>query len=138
MNRDRLRATLSRHEGRRLKPYQDTRGHLTIGVGRNLDTGLRESEVDFMLDNDIDSCIKALSAVLPCFAALDDVRAEVLVNMVFNQGITGFMRNNPKMIAALEAKDYPTAAKEMLDGPWKDQVKGRAYELAAAMESGKF
>ena len=37
MNRTVLRALLRHHEGLRLKPYADTTGHWTIGVGRNLE-----------------------------------------------------------------------------------------------------
>ena len=49
MNRDRLRAQLVLHEGSRLKPYRDTVGKLTIGIGRNLDdVGLSEDEVDYL------------------------------------------------------------------------------------------
>lgn len=33
MNREILTAMLLRHEGERLKPYTDTTGHCTIGVG---------------------------------------------------------------------------------------------------------
>lgn len=42
-----LLSELSRDEGRRLKPYLDTVGKTTIGVGRNLtDVGISEDECD--------------------------------------------------------------------------------------------
>jgi lysozyme len=53
--RDIAKAQLKVDEGVRVKPYRDSLGILSIGVGRNLeDRGLRPSEVDFMLDNDLD------------------------------------------------------------------------------------
>ena len=40
-----------RHEGLRLKPYRDTAGKLTIGVGRNLDdVGVSEAEAFALLN----------------------------------------------------------------------------------------
>ena len=136
MNRQRLQAKLVQHEGLRLRVYQDTAGHPTIGVGRNLDVGIRESEAYVLLDNDIDSAVSGLRGVISNFDKLDDVRQEALINMVFNEGLVKFTRSNPRMIAAIEAGDFPLAAKEILDGPWKDQVKGRAYEIAAAISKG--
>ena len=45
-----LNALLIRHERLRLKPYTDTVGKLTIGVGRNLtDMGLTQDEVLLLL-----------------------------------------------------------------------------------------
>ncbi len=99
---------LQRHEGLRLRPYRDSTGKLTIGVGRNLDSvGLSEAEAYHLLDNDIDAAVNALTAVLPVFAALDDVRQEVLIDMCFNEGILRFTSANPKMIRAFLARgDY--------------------------------
>ncbi len=139
MNRDRLRALLVKHEALRLRPYRDTVGKLTIGCGRNLDdVGLRENEAYFLLDNDIDSSVNALERTLPWFKDLDDVRQEVLIDMCFNMGIVKLVSKNPEMLKACEAKDYPRAAAEMLNGPWKDEVHSRADELAQAMSRGVF
>ncbi len=53
-NDDVLTARLIRYEGLRLKPYRDTAGHLTIGVGRNLDgAGVDRAEAMLLLKNDI-------------------------------------------------------------------------------------
>ena len=41
-------------EGLRLKPYVDTAGKLSIGVGRNLDDkGISKTEADFLLADDL-------------------------------------------------------------------------------------
>jgi len=50
---------LVKHEGLRTKPYEDTTGHLSIGVGRNLDSlGLSHDEIYYMLKNDIRRCME--------------------------------------------------------------------------------
>ena len=134
---DQLRAMLIRQEGLRLKPYRDSVGKLTIGVGRNLDDeGIAESEAYVMLDNDI---IKhTLEAnKLPIFVALDQVRRDVLIDMVFNMGLPrvfGFK----KMLAALAESDWEKAAAEMRDSKWAMQVGNRALELAAMIRTGEY
>jgi lysozyme len=138
MNLARLKALLRKHEGLRLKPYRDTVDKLTIGVGRNLDdVGISFNEAEAMLDNDIQTAVNALTRTLPWFAALDDVRQEVLIDMCFNMGIITLVGKNPKMLAAIQKKNYGEAAIEMLSGPWKDQVHARAIELSEMMRTGE-
>ena len=53
MNRDALISQLIIDEGIKLKPYTDSVGKLTIGVGRNLnDVGISEDEARFLLGNE--------------------------------------------------------------------------------------
>ena len=136
-NLPRLKAQLRRHEGIRYKPYKDTVGKLTIGVGRNLDDkGISESEADMMLDNDIkDACLDASS--VPGFSGADPVRQCVLINIVFNMGLYRVMRFK-KMIAAILQKNWHEASKEMLDSKWADQVGKRAAELSEQMRTGRW
>lgn len=138
MNIRRLKQVLIRHEGLRLKPYKDTVGKLTIGVGRNLDdNGITEEEALFMLHNDISKIVQELDREFPWWRELDNVRQEVLVNMAFNLGIPK-LKTFKKFLKALENRDYKTAAKEMLDSKWAKQVGRRAEELAYAMEHGEY
>src|ERR1051325_4632098 len=132
----RLIKMLMRHEGFRLKPYVDTVGKLTIGVGRNLtDVGISGDEVDYMLRNDISHCIDALEQNLSFFKLLDEARKMILIDMVFNLGIGGLMQFK-KMLAAIAEARYEDAAMEMLDSLWAKQVKGRAIELSGMMRTG--
>ena len=51
---DLLVEQIKKHEGLELKPYTDTVGKTTIGIGRNLDdVGITEREAEFLLMNDI-------------------------------------------------------------------------------------
>lgn len=124
------------HEGMKLKPYTDTVGKITIGVGRNLDDkGITREEAFFLLQNDIRECVRDLERY-QWFKELDEVRKKVLVDMRFNLGpsrLQGFK----KMIAALERHDYQSAANEMLDSLWAKQVKTRAERLAEMMRTGE-
>lgn len=125
-------------EGVKDKPYLDTEGNWSIGVGRNLTAnGLIPREIDFLLMNDIDRVISELDKNIPFFVTFDDVRQEVLVNMCFNLGISRFMAFK-KMIAALQKQNFKLAAAEMKDSKWFTQVGNRAIRLCRQMETGVY
>ena len=127
---------LIKHEGLRLKPYRDTVGKLTIGVGRNLDDlGITRGEALYLLGNDINRVRLELIKIIGWFLTLGTVRQNVLIDMVFNLGITRFKRFK-KLIAAIERQDWDRAADEMLDSKWARQVGRRATELAQMMKDG--
>lgn len=138
MNLDRLKARLSIDEGNKAKPYTDTVGKLTIGVGRNLtDRGLSPDEVNYLLANDIAIATSDAKKLVTGFDSLDDVRQEVLVNMAFNLGIDR-LRGFKKFLAAVNTKDFAKSSVEMLDSLWAKQVGARANRLSKAMLTGSF
>jgi len=127
---------LKRHEGVRLKPYTDTVGKLTIGIGRNLDdVGISTDEAELMLKHDIEVAAKELHNALPFTRMMDGVRHDALVNMVFNMGISRFLKFK-RTIKYLEDAEYDMAATEMLDSKWERQVGIRAIELSEQIRSG--
>lgn len=137
MNIEALKKSIILAEKLRLKPYRDTVGKLTIGVGRNLDdVGIYESEALAMLENDIAEKIHSIENEL-YFQTLksDDVRLRVLIEMVFNLGKSGF-EEFKKVISAIELKDFETASSEMLNSHWASQVGVRATRLAMMMKTG--
>jgi len=136
MDRDLLKSQLERHEGVRLRPYRDTVGKLTIGIGRNLDdVGITRDEAEFLLENDIDQVAILLDTVDE-YRDLDEVRQTVITNMCFNLGFHRLMGFR-KMWRAIGKHDYASAAREMLDSRWAEQVGNRAQELARIMRTGE-
>ena len=136
MNQAALIDSLIKHEGLKLKPYKCTADKTTIGVGRNLDdNGITEVEAMLLLKNDIDTCVTELDRTRPNWRQHNEIRQNVLVEMVFNLGMPR-LNKFTKMWAALEAKDYNEAAKQMRDSVWARQVKGRAVTLAEKMRLG--
>lgn len=129
---------VKKHEGFRAKPYKCTAGKITIGYGRNIeDNGVTEKEAELMLENDMAWAAKDALYLFPNMESLNEARQSVLINMAFNLGkvrLSGFR----KFREAVEKRDFPAAAKEMLDSAWSTQVKGRAIELAKMMETGEF
>ncbi|MCR1770736.1 glycoside hydrolase family protein [Burkholderia glumae] len=127
---------LTRDEGRRLKPYVDTVGKITIGVGRNLtDVGISDDECDLLLTHDVASAVAWLDAELPWWCRLDPVRQRVVVNMAFNLGAKLLTFKNT--LGAMERGDYAVAAAGMLASKWARQVGARADRLAGMMRAGR-
>lgn len=128
---------LKRHEGYRRLVYECSRGVLTVGIGRNLESvGISESEADFLLANDIKDAVERLNAH-DLLEGHDEVRQAVLINMAFNLGVNGLLkfRNSLKL---WRQKDYEGFAKEILDSRWARQVGNRAKELSEQARTGEW
>lgn len=133
-----LSELLLKHEGCKLKPYKDTRGITTIGIGRSLDThGITQDEALYLLENDIKDVKEQLVKKFRWFNDLDDVRKDVLTNIAFNIGVSGFSKFS-MTIEFLSQHDYTQAAIELLDSVWAEQVGSRAKELAKMMHEGRY
>ena len=127
-----------RDEGLRLKPYKDSVGKLTIGIGRNLDdVGISHDEALLFLNNDIDRTEARLRTELPWYLNLDDARKGVLVNMAFNMGVDKLLAFH-NTLAFVQSGQYDKAADAMLDSLWAKQVGIRAKRLAEQMRSGQW
>ena len=128
-------AQLERDEGRRLFPYMDQTGNLTIGVGHNLTAnGLTNHRIDQILRDDV-ADISAQLTTLSWFAQLDPVRQAAIVNMAFNMGFLGLLEFH-RAISFLESKRYDDAADEVLNSKWAAQVGIRAVRIAAQIRTG--
>lgn len=129
---DIVRAQLPVDEGMRTKPYLDSVGKLTIGVGRNLDdVGLRHDEIALCLENDITEAETIARNLAPNFDALTDDRKAVLINMAFNLGPSlGEFRDT---LRAVKEGRWADAADSMLQSKWAHQVGSRATRLSYEM-----
>lgn len=133
--RDILAAQLKQDEGVRYRPYRDTVGKWTIGVGRNLDdVGIHDDEMELMLENDIASAEILARTLIPNFDDLSDNRKAVVCNMSFNLGprLSGFTQT----LRAIRDSQWSVAADNMLNSVWAQQVGLRARRLADAMREG--
>jgi lysozyme len=129
---------LKRHEGIELKPYQDTVGKWTIGVGRNLDDiGISEQEAEMLLLNDIKEAERQLITTMPWTQELDEVRFSALLNFVFNVGI-GTASKFVNAMGLLKDEKYDMAADEFLQSKWARQVGNRAIEVTDQIRTGEW
>ena len=127
------------HEGSKTKVYKDTKGNPTVGVGYKL-TGtnapqakedFKELEIDYdavlsgaaeLTPNQVDALtIKSVSRaraassrIIKNFESQPDSVKDVVTEMVFQLGPTGFKKFK-KTIAAIEEGDYEKAADELED-----------------------
>lgn len=136
MNLQEMKAQLVRHEGLRLKVYNDSIGIPTIGVGRNLqDVGISENEAMMLLDNDLINVFEDLDRSCPWWRQMSTYRQMALADMAFNMGINRLL-GFKKTLAAMQEGRYEDAAVEMLDSKWAKQVGKRAGTLAEMMKEG--
>lgn len=136
MNIDRLKEQLKDDEGYRQHIYTCSAGKRTIGYGHNLDDlGADKPIADFMLNRDIEILLHN-ATINEIITGLDDVRAEVIINMAFNLGVGGLL-NFRRMLAAVAQRNFEKAAAEMKDSLWYKQVGIRAKRLVKEMRTGR-
>ena len=128
------------HEGIRTHAYLCTDGKITVGVGRNLDEdgglGLSVSEIEFLLDNDIQRCRTEMET-FSWFDDLDEVRQDALINMCFNLGLTR-LANFKNALASMAVGAYSDAAEHFLDSRWARQVGKRSEDVAHMIRTGEY
>ena len=139
MNREKLLDMITLHEGLELKPYKCTSDKLTIGIGRNIeDIGITEDEARYLLQNDVDRILKEVEH-WSFLEKLDEVRQAVILDMVFNMGVSTFNANTwVKTFAAIQDENFEEAANQMLDSKWANQVGQRAIRLSQMMRKGEW
>lgn len=131
-----LISELSEDEGRRSFPYTDTRGCLSIGVGRNLTgEGLSAAEIDMLLTNDIQTHIADLDANVPWWRQLDDPRQRVMVNLCFNMG-WGTLSEFKNFLARMQGGDWSGAATQLQESLWWHQVGERGPRIVSLLTTG--
>ena len=122
-------------QGPDLFPYKDSLGILTIGYGRNLvHRGITVAEADFLLENDLFDAENDASG-LSYWNDLSPVRKIVIIDMIFNLGLSRFKRFI-RLNAALGLNDWNLAAYEMKDSRWYKQTTRRAKVIVKAMRTG--
>ena len=132
---DEIAEALKREEGFSAHAYLCSENRLTIGYGRIVDElggiGISPDEADLLLRNDIDRTIQECEQ-WDWFRDLQPSQQSVLIQLCFQLGyprLTKFKR----MLAALAEQDYETAADELLDSRFAEQVPRRAARLAEQM-----
>ena len=119
---------ITKHESMVLKPYTDSVGKLTIGIGRNLDdNGISEDEALYMLSHDIKTVTDDLHSIFEDFSYLPYDVQLALTDMIFNLGKPRFL-GFKKMIQAIKDKDFKEAARQAKDSKWCKQVGSRCED----------
>lgn len=146
---------VSSHEGRRSHVYLDSLGHPTIGIGFNLDRGgahdtlaavganytavregsedLSDEQIDTIFSRDLAAALAASRRQVSNFDTLHSNAKQVVLDMMF-MGETKFSQFR-RLIAALQAYDYESAAQEIISSRWFTQVGLRGPKDVALMRA---
>ena len=138
---EKLEKIILQHEGIEKHAYNDSLGFVTIGIGKCIDrrrgAGLTEDECLYLLRNDIERCKEQLSKYT-WFTKQDEVRKDAIIELVFNLGISGFLKFK-NTINMLACKDYVSASKALLDSKWAKQVgPNRSNNIADRIRLGRY
>ena len=143
MNLERLLESVKKHEGYRNKVYLDTLGKRTVGVGHLCVEDFWEDDKEYeeyflmeILQKDLQEAIRGAKELMEehgC-ADIDERAEEILIEMVFQLGMTGVskFRNMWKCLSEL---NYLGASFEMLDSRWAKQTPNRAKDMAEQMKA---
>ena len=113
-------------------------GNLTIALGWNIqENGCPKKIAEFAAMYFVNKRDAELSQTIDFYDALDDVRKVVLCDMAYNMGTLGVLKFK-EMLAAMQKKDWRTAAIAMLNSKWANDVGNRAVVLSHMMELGQW
>ena len=143
MNIDKLREQLKIDEGCVYEIYNDHLGYPTFGIGHlvresdpengsPLGAEVSEDRVNEAFDADIEIVLSDCNILYPDFGDLPEEAQQIIANMMFNLGrprLSKFVG----MKRGVDAKDWDSAADEMVDSRWYRQVGARAERLVNRM-----
>lgn len=135
---------IKKHEGVRTRPYKDSLGLWTVGVGHLIGNGKslppemnREfsmAEVDAMFAEDYKHHKEAAQKI-PGFEKLNESGKAALIDLTFNMGPAWYKRW-PNFSKALAGGDTEGAAKSLEDSKWYTQVGNRARTIVSLIRGG--
>ena len=143
MDTEKLREQLKIDEGCVYEIYNDHLGYPTFGIGHlvresdpehgsPLGTEISEDRVNEAFDADIEIVLSDCNILYPDFEDLPEEAQQIIANMMFNLGrprLSKFVG----MKRGVDAKDWNSAADEMVDSRWYRQVGVRAERLVNRM-----
>lgn len=143
---DSIKTQLKTDEGYVDKIYLDSLGYRTFGIGHlvkesdpenklEVGTSIDKSRIDSAFIEDFNEAAATTKNIYPKCDTWPSAVKEVMVNMAFNLG--GRLRQFKKLEQALNARDWNTAADEMMNSKWYGQVKTRGKRLVNKMRAVK-
>ena len=132
------------HEGVRTKPYKDSLGLWTVGVGHLIGDGkslppewdreLSMKEVDELFAKDY-MHHKDMATKTPGWDKANETGQAAMIDLAFNMG-GAWYKKWPTTAKALESGDFNKAADGLKDSKWYTQVKGRAVKIVEMIRNG--
>jgi lysozyme len=145
MDIDKLREEIAYDEGSVTEIYLDHLGLPTFGIGhlvidsdpehgQPVGTPVSEDRCNEAFDNDVQTVINDCNILYPDFDELPEEVQRIIANMMFNMGRPRLSKFKG-MKRGVDARDWNSAADEMVDSNWYRQVTKRADRLVARMRA---
>ena len=145
MNIEQLRKELERDEGVKYEVYLDHLGYPTFGIGHlitdddpecgaSVGTKVDSDRVQEAFEADVESVLSDCERLYVQFEHLPEEVQLIVANMMFNMGYTRLSKFKG-MKRGVDARDWESAADEMVDSKWYRQVTRRADRLVVRMRS---
>ena len=123
--------SIKQHEGFRSRVYQCSNGFDTVGYGACIkDLEIDEDIAEMILIRQVHKLEKRVSETFDWFDKIPDSVKDVIIEMCFQIGVSGFNKFR-KTIGYAEERDWNNMSIEMLDSKWaKSDSPNRAKALA--------
>jgi GH24 family phage-related lysozyme (muramidase) len=141
MSEEEIKQMIIAHEGKRYRPYQDTLGLWTVGVGHLIGDGkslppamnreFSEEEIMAMFEKDY-AHHRSAAMNIPGFGKLDGRGQGALTDLTFNMG-PSWISKWPKLKKQLGEGDTQSAAKNLEQSKWYGQVGNRAPTIVSLL-----
>lgn len=146
------------NEGLKLKPYYCPAGHLTIGIGRNLEgnpltaeekayighpvkQGITNDQAFYLCRNDLKKVRADLDRELPWWRDLNADRQFVMIDLCFNMGIGNSKKgllSFKNTLQAIALGNYIKASENLLKSKYAKDVGARADRNAYCLKYGVY
>jgi lysozyme len=145
MDLQRLQEELEYDEGVKYEIYLDHLGLPTFGIGHlvtendpehgeEVGTAVSEDRVSEAFEQDIQTTMSECRILYEDFDDLPEEVQLIIANMMFNMGRPRLSKFKG-MKRGVDARDWNTAADEMVDSKWYRQVTNRADRLVERMRA---
>jgi len=145
MNVQKLKEQLEIDEGIVHEIYLDHLGYPTFGIGHlvtesdpehglAVGTAISSERCSKAFESDIQGVLRDCNILYSDFEDLPEEAQQIIANMMFNLGrprLSKFVG----MKRGVDARDWDTAADEMVDSRWYQQVSTRAKRLVSRMRA---
>ena len=139
---DDIKAMIIGHEGVRNRPYKDSLGLWTVGVGhligdgkslpKEMDREFSDSEISEMFEMDY-AKHKKIAERTPGYNKANKAGQGAMIDLGFNMG--KWWPKWPNTSKALKAGDFDAAARGLEDSKWYTQVGNRAKTIVSLIEN---
>ena len=136
---------IKKHEGVRTRPYKDSLGLWTVGVGHLIGDGkslppewnreFTKEEVNALFLKDYEKH-KEMAMKTPGWSKANETGQAAMIDLAFNMGGSWY-KKFPATSKALEAGDFEKAADNLKDSKWYQQVKSRGVTIVDMIRNGK-